>query len=425
MKILNMSVFIFMNNILQGIFWMLCVNSILQEKHHILARNISKVVLISIGIIGFNIINNKQHLIEISDITLIMFLTFLVCLILYYNQFLLKRMLYCMGALSLVAALLTIYMKSEMILASSLVLSVWILTSIYALGLFAQNMKARFSWNIEYSEFSILIVIVVCLIYSLIKAVGHNQNKIDEKWNDMQLCVCAVLLINVVFYYIAGSIYELFEKKIEIKLMELSYENSEFSADKIMHMHEEANKMRHDMKNCMAIVDKYIEHGDYAEARRYIYTLMEEKIDVLGIKMYCSNKVLNYIINNKFAVCEKENIETKCIISANLKCISDIDLSILIGNLLDNAIESSQKTDCGMINIEIYEEENITLVIENTIKESVIQNNQIFATTKQHKSKHGFGMISIKDIVKKYRGTIEYSEDGNVMTCLVILKKTF
>ena len=423
MTILNMSVLIFINNILQGIFWMFCMNSMLQEKHHTFIKNISKLVLICMGIIGIDILNSKQHLLNFYDVLLIMFLTFLIGLIVYYNQFILKKLLLCMVTISVIATVLTVYVKNEITVTSSLVVSVWIITIIYAICLIAQKLRHYFSWNIEFGEFYVLIVIVLCFLYSLIKAAGYSQNNIDAKWNTMQYWVCWGLCINVVFYYVVGSIYESFEKIIETRLMELSYEHSEYSADKIMHMYEEASKIRHDMKNCMAIVDKCIEHEDYVEARKYIDTLMEEKIDVLGIKRYCSNKVLNYIINTKFAICKKKHIETKCIISANLNCISDIDLSILIGNLLDNAIEAAQKTVSGMLNIEIYEEENITLIIENTINESVIQNNHIFATTKQNKSKHGFGMVSIKDIVRKYRGTIEYSENENVITCQVVLEK--
>lgn len=421
MSIMNMAVYIFIKNILQGIFWMLIVNSMLHEKRYTLIRNLLNLAIISFGILVLVVFDHNYSFFRFLDIIFMMFMTFLIALALSYNRFLLKKMLFCTSAITIILLVLILFKFND--ITNSLVISLWLITIIYAICLIAQNIRSRIDWNLNYSEFCVVVVIIVSFIYSVFKLWIYYGKNMSVEWNSMEIWVCGILCINVLFYYIVGSIYELYEKRLETRLMELSYESSEYSAEKIMHMYEEASKIRHDMKNCMMIVDKCIEQGDYSEARKYISTLMEEKIDVLGIKMFCSNKVLNYIINNKFAVCEKMNIETKCIISANLNEISAVDLSILIGNLLDNAMEAAEKTEWRMVNIEIYEEENITIIVENTINESVLQNNHLFATTKQDKSKHGFGMISIKDILKKYRGSIEYSEDGNILTCQVVLKK--
>lgn len=420
MSIMNMAVYIFIENILQGIFWMLIVNSMLHEKRYTLIRYLLKLAIISFGIVVLVVLNHNHSFFRFSDIIFMMFMTFLIALALSYNHFLLKKMLFCTSAISTIMLVLILFKFKE--ITNSLVISLWLITIIYAICMIAQNIRSRFDWNLNYSEFCVVVVIIVSFIYSVFKLWIYYGKNMSVEWNYIEIWVCGLLCINVLFYYIVGSIYELYEKRLETRLMELSYESSEYSAEKIMHMYEEASKIRHDMKNCMMIVDKCIEQGDYSEARKYISTLMEEKIDVLGIKMFCSNKVLNYIINNKFAVCDKMNIETKCIISANLNEISAVDLSILIGNLLDNAMEAAEKTEWRMVNIEIYEEENITIIVENTINESVLQNNHMFATTKLDKSKHGYGMISIKDILKKYRGSIEYTEDGNVLTCQVVLK---
>jgi len=416
------------SNILQGLFWTVLMEKLLKEKKHTILNNIEKLIIICLGM-AFIFANLKGQKIfayfNTYDFILVMVMSILLILCFHYNQFILKKMLLSIMIVAVTATTVLITGVVDTTLIASISFASWIITIMYVLCNGILNIRNHYTWNWDDSDVKVYTVTAACGIYSIIKIVTYYDKVINEKMDLVRLWMCGLIGVSLVLYYIVGSIYDSYEKMLEKKLVELSYEQNEYSADNIRHMYEEAGKMRHDIKNCITIVDNCIANEDYDDARKYMSSLVEEKVDALGINIYCSNKVLNYIINHKFAGCQKKKIETKCIISTNLERISDVDLSILIGNLLDNAIEAAQKFAEGrMVAIEIYEESgSTTIIVENTISESVMKNNHTFVTTKQDKSMHGFGMISIRDIVNKYRGSIEYSEDGNVLSCQVVLNE--
>jgi len=419
-------ILIFGSNILQGLVWTVLMEKLLKEKKRSIFNNLKNLIAISSGVafIFFNILSQKVFTyFNIFDFLLVMVMSILIIFCFHYNQFIMKKMLLSILFFAVTATTVLITGVGDTILVGSMVITLWTITIIYVLCNGTSNLRSHYNLNWGNSDVKVYAVTVACSIYSIIRIATYYNKGINETFDMVKIWMCGLLGISLVLYYIAGTIYDSYEKLLEKKLIELSYEQNEYGADNIRHMYEEAAKMRHDIKNCITIVDNCIANEDYDDARKYMSSLVEEKVDALGINIYCSNKVLNYIINHKFAGCQKKKIETKCIISANLERISDVDLSILTGNLLDNAIEAAQKSkEGGMVAIEIYEEGgSTTIMVENTISESVMKNNHTFVTTKQDKSMHGFGMISIRDIVNKYRGSIEYSEDGNVLSCQVVL----
>lgn len=237
-----------------------------------------------------------------------------------------------------------------------------------------------------------------------------------------QVMIYTMIPIAVILV-VATRIYEICDTQLKNQIISISYEQNQSGVDNIRRMYEEASKVRHDAKNCMSLLDDYIQNQEYEEAHQFIVDYVSQQIDILGMNVFCSNKVLNYIINNKFALCHQKNIETKCIVSGDVQQITDVDLSILMGNLLDNAIEAAFYADRPLINVEIYDDQDIYIIIDNSIKQSVLQRNPHMKTTKQDKNRHGFGTISIRDIVRKYNGTISYSELGKEMRCEIRLKK--
>ena len=85
-----------------------------------------------------------------------------------------------------------------------------------------------------------------------------------------------------------------------------------------------------------------------------------------------------------------------------------VDFYILLGNLLDNAIENCTSKSIKKIILDIYKDEhNLVIDIKNTSIHNPLIDNPNFNTTKEDRG-HGFGMRSIMNIVNKYHGEITY-----------------
>ena len=126
------------------------------------------------------------------------------------------------------------------------------------------------------------------------------------------------------------------------------------------------------------------------------------------------------------SLAKDKNISVDCDITDNILNIDDIDLTILTANLLDNAIEASQKIDNKnryiVVNIKNIDG-NMVFVIKNKITESVLKNNPKLLTSKNDFNFHGIGNISVRSIVEKYNGSINYYEKDNLFCCEAVLKK--
>ena len=95
--------------------------------------------------------------------------------------------------------------------------------------------------------------------------------------------------------------------------------------------------------------------------------------------------------------------------------ISDFDLCVIWGNLLDNAIESCIKlpSENRCIEIKGGVSANFILVrISNDFNGTLVMQNGLPSTTKKDSVSHGFGLRNIEKTIKKYDGTITASTEN-------------
>lgn len=273
-------------------------------------------------------------------------------------------------------------------------------------------------FDIEYSTYekAFLTGVLNWIIYMIAK------NIMDDYHNEQfDMLIFVVLLASAIIVVIAVKIYENYNNRMQNQILHLSYEQNEISVGNIKKMYDDTSRMRHDIKNCLLVVNGYVKSQNYKALSEYLESYTQQQVTT-GTIVYCNNQVINYIINSKFNICIQKNIQTKCIVSGMLDKIPEVDMSILLGNLLDNAIEATVMTEYPSISIEIYcNEIEISIIVDNTIKESVLKNNKSLSTIKKDKMNHGFGVVSIKNIAKKHQGIVEYSEIKNIFRCKVTM----
>ncbi len=146
------------------------------------------------------------------------------------------------------------------------------------------------------------------------------------------------------------------------------------------------------------------------------------KLDSCEEKIYTSNNIFNTILNSKIQTAESKGIESN--ISVLVPRQMNLDYSetgLLVGNLLDNAIEACEKAHPPNRKITIniaYKERMLILKITNS-KEAVPA--VLDKSSKADSQSHGIGIYSVKEVVKKYNGMIEFEDKGNTFEVSVIL----
>lgn len=125
----------------------------------------------------------------------------------------------------------------------------------------------------------------------------------------------------------------------------------------------------------------------------------------------------------------KETLETvvvKVMLPEEIK--HSFDINVLLGNLLENAIEAAQQTEKKYLSINIMLKRGVfKLVIENSFNvSSIIHEEQqgkskVLLTTKPFKEQHGIGLKNVKKIVEKYNGAMNVSTQEDIFCVNLIL----
>lgn len=178
----------------------------------------------------------------------------------------------------------------------------------------------------------------------------------------------------------------------------------------------------HDTKNHLNAI-KALNNNEQID--KYL-TQMTNELKAHSNTCHSGNHTLDVIINKYVTECEMNNITFKFDIRlSNLKTVSDYDLVSILGNILDNAIEASCKSKEKYISFQTNKVNTYdSIIIINSSDSPPKSINGELKTTKNDIRSHGLGIKSVKKILKKYKGDLEweYDIDNKQFITTIILK---
>lgn len=194
------------------------------------------------------------------------------------------------------------------------------------------------------------------------------------------------------------------------------------SREEMIKLHENARKLKHDMRNHLMVIASYLNANEISEARQYTSEILD-KLNLEYSYIVTGNTLLNYIVNQKFSAAKQLGIYVKAEIE-NLRfaAVKSIDFSALLGNLLDNALEAAAISRNKYVELTIRKVKGYEVIkICNSIDESVLEQNPQFDTTKSERAMHGVGLTEVREIVEKYQGFLDiYEEDDRFIVSVML-----
>lgn len=172
---------------------------------------------------------------------------------------------------------------------------------------------------------------------------------------------------------------------------------------------------RHDYHNHMQVLKAHLGLGQYAEAQEYLKRL-EEDLAGVDTVLKTGNVMVDAILNSKLTLIRERGIQVDAtaIVPRDVG-ISGVDLSILIGNLLDNAMEACEKVSRQedrfiRIYVDILKKQ-FYICVTNSMAGKAKKAGMGFFSSKG--ADHGLGLLRIDSIVEKYHGYLNrQAEDG-------------
>ena len=235
-----------------------------------------------------------------------------------------------------------------------------------------------------------------------------------------------LLAAEVTFYlmiYLQDCLFELFAGKEQMSLIEQEKAYYQREALIIQEKQELQKQFQHDLKNRLQILNEIAEHGNLQELKKYL-SEMEEKHREHLIFSNTGNLIIDSIINSKLQDAQEIGIqvEARVVLPSTIEINTD-DMVVILGNLLDNAIEACKRmTISRYIKLALtYEEGCLIIWIKNSFDQVLNKNGENLITRKDNKNLHGLGIKSVKYTVEKYGGLMEFSSEGSEFIVNVVL----
>lgn len=274
----------------------------------------------------------------------------------------------------------------------------------------------KFQQIIQLSCFLISFV-----ISTLLWNFSREQN---ETYPMFAIIFLLILSLNILLYIFMSKMQKDNVTTEEFNLLKASLSAQEKLAVEVRERYTEIKTLRHDMKHYFSTAAELISDGQPNEAKEYIENVISEKINPATAVINTGSAVIDAAINNKITACINRGIEIKCMIDTQFVGINDMDISILLSNLLDNAINGCDISEPKIDLVIKSKKSFIYIIVKNKISTSVLDYNPNLMTKKENKTNHGFGIKSIKNIAKKYDGSAEFSEQNGYFIAEVWVKNT-
>ena len=242
------------------------------------------------------------------------------------------------------------------------------------------------------------------------------------------ITIIILFAINILLFYLYDKLIKDEEIKYENILLHQQKEAYENQALLIRGFQDSLHEEKHDMKGNLSAVKRMLEQSQTDEALNYINKLIGKTEDIIS-SISSGDVVIDAMVNSKLYIANLQNTLFHVDIELFQPLeIEPVDLTVILCNLFDNALEACAKLHDGQREIWVrivYQHETLSIAVVNTYNPDKIDIRGGNAyTTKEDKIRHGIGLKRIRQTVEKYNGMFSYNvskKDGIALFSVDIL----
>lgn len=210
------------------------------------------------------------------------------------------------------------------------------------------------------------------------------------------------------------------EDNHELQLQKMQY-------DIIEQRMEDMRRIRHDLRHHVVLLRQIRQTGDLSQIDKIIEAY-PAPIQSDQPFRFCQHDTVNAILVYYSDICLNCKIDFSAEVSISKYCfIGKSDLSVMLGNILENAVEACKPVEkerfitvCGEFTQEKGRPAQFSLIVKNNYKtEPHINENGIFLSSKHEGN--GIGITSVDNIVKRYGGNCSFIPDNGIFTVSIII----
>lgn len=228
---------------------------------------------------------------------------------------------------------------------------------------------------------------------------------------------------------IVTLLYIFFQITVDKRTLRYQSDLLERHCEEVQNMYRQTRGWRHDYHNHIQAMKAQLSMGQLEELESYLNEL-DADLTTVDTVVKTGNVMVDAILNSKLSLANSRHIlvEAKAIVPEKLdQSVSEVDLCLIIGNLMDNAMEACLK-------LENQEERFIRVYIDvlkgqlyiyvmNAVGERLRRIGGGYVSTKSSGG-HGFGLMRIDRVVNRYHGYLERQDEEGVFVTEIMLPLT-
>lgn len=228
-----------------------------------------------------------------------------------------------------------------------------------------------------------------------------------------------VLLETLLFFLTEGTLY-FYKKGFEFQTERFRKELMEHQYGEIREIYMDMRGWRHDYHNHMQVMKAQLTMGNLEEIHTYLDEL-EKELDRVDTSVKSGNLMTDAILNSKLTLARRQKISVDCAVKLPDKLpVEDVDLCVILGNLMDNALEACAQVGEKERFLRIYMAVNksqLYLSVQNSASQEPDFEQQNYITKKR--GNHGLGMKRVKAAVDKYNGYLNLANESGIFAAEV------
>lgn len=201
---------------------------------------------------------------------------------------------------------------------------------------------------------------------------------------------------------------------------EILYQTYDLQVEHLQQLEQKSQALRkitHDIQNHHLVLHELLQTGAIERAQTYLHEFEKFRQDERDAEHeFTAHGVMNALLNQKLKICQQHQIRPQFIVEIDTIPLSDFDVCVILGNLLDNAIEATQQVDIVQRQLKFqakYVNDNLIFMIENPFVGELSLAGEVIQTTKVDAIWHGIGLKNVQQIIMENAGEFVYhASDG-------------
>ncbi len=270
-----------------------------------------------------------------------------------------------------------------------------------------RNLFKKYKWRM------VLTALIECIVFNyLTDLIGWNT---IHQESAKIVVVVAVIIILLIFTLLTI----MFRKMMiaEQRVLIVRNDSIEQQYQELRKAYDRNRCLIHDEKHRMQYIEECLENGDIKRAYEFVKKSNRDiRTNHKHVKM-TGIPTIDFIINMKMEKIKQLRIDLQVQSDLDENPIGEADFVVLLGNLLDNAIEAAEKCrpESRMIKLHLSKVNHMfLLLLENSNVVMPVRKKEKFVSSKKESEFHGYGVESIKYITEKYDGEVEFTYDEKV-----------